>query len=187
MSNHTAVPAEFSKNSVPATENQISYMRALIAKRVLSDVHTEWVDRHIEEGMTKTRASEIIEHLCKLPLKVEVTHQQDQQLIVLNGHYAIRTPEDTINPIKFYTVKSPTGGRWAGYCFVERHSSDERLPIRSKAQKREVLEAIRADALAATKLYGQEVGCCGRCGRQLTTEESRQFGIGPDCRAKMGL
>jgi hypothetical protein len=30
-------------------------------------------------------------------------------------------------------------------------------------------------------------GCCGRCGRPLTTPESIDRGIGPDCAEKMGL
>lgn len=32
--------------------------------------------------------------------------------------------------------------------------------------------------------YGQEIGACGHCGRDLTNEESRAAGIGPICRNK---
>lgn len=37
---------------------------------------------------------------------------------------------------------------------------------------------------AAMIRYGRELGVCGRCGRELTDEESRAAGIGPVCRAK---
>ena len=37
------------------------------------------------------------------------------------------------------------------------------------------------DIAAATALYGQELGHCGICGRELTDEDSRARGIGPKC------
>jgi hypothetical protein len=37
------------------------------------------------------------------------------------------------------------------------------------------------------KAYAKESGKCGMCGRKLTTPESLSYGIGPECRAKLGL
>lgn len=37
---------------------------------------------------------------------------------------------------------------------------------------------------SAQRLFGQELGMCGRCGRHLTDEVSRSIGLGPDCAAR---
>lgn len=34
-------------------------------------------------------------------------------------------------------------------------------------------------------LYGQEIGSCGRCGRELTDETSRARGLGPECAGRV--
>ncbi len=47
-----------------------------------------------------------------------------------------------------------------------------------------LIKRILDDPMAAMKLYGQEIGECGDCGRRLTNEESRKIGIGPICEAK---
>lgn len=31
------------------------------------------------------------------------------------------------------------------------------------------------------KIFGQQIGRCGRCGKKLTDDESRQVGLGPEC------
>lgn len=47
-----------------------------------------------------------------------------------------------------------------------------------------VVEAIAADPESASRLYGREIGSCGRCGRTLTDTASREAGIGPVCASK---
>lgn len=41
--------------------------------------------------------------------------------------------------------------------------------------------------LAGLKSYGMESGKCGICSRRLTTPESIERGIGPECAAKLGM
>lgn len=101
---------------------------------------------------------------------------------VPSGHYALTV--DGI--VKFYRVNAVTEGKWAGYTFVDAQASDDYHKVGRDASK-VVLGAIAADPEAAMRLYGLELGVCGHCRRTLTNEESRQFGIGPVCRGKMGF
>jgi hypothetical protein len=51
----------------------------------------------------------------------------------------------------------------------------------------EAVKVILGDPRAASKAYAQESGCCGVCGRTLTTPESLAAGIGPVCAEKTGF
>lgn len=104
---------------------------------------------------------------------------------VPEGRYAV-VGEDHVT--RFYKVDRPTEGRWAGYVFVKVQASDELHNLRSKASRNDVLRRIaEAGIEASMALYGKELGKCGHCGRTLTDEESRAYGIGPICRGKMGF
>jgi hypothetical protein len=46
---------------------------------------------------------------------------------------------------------------------------------------REAVKVLLGDPKAASQAYAQESGCCGVCGRTLTTPESLAAGIGPEC------
>ena len=61
-----------------------------------------------------------------------------------------------------------------------------REPVRNRQFRQTVLQAISADPDALAR-YGQELGECGVCGRELTDEQSRAIGIGPVCREKLGM
>ena len=101
---------------------------------------------------------------------------------VADGRYAIE--QDGI--IKFYKVDSPTEGKWAGRTFVKIQASEELHPIRNPAARKAILAEIAKDPKGAMLRYGQELGHCGHCGRTLTNDLSRELGIGPVCREKMG-
>lgn len=88
--------------------------------------------------------------------------------------------------VKFYRVARPTEGRWAGFTFLSIQASDELHPIKNPDAKRQILADIAKDPAAASRLYGQEIGSCGVCGRTLTDETSRAYGIGPICRERTG-
>lgn len=95
------------------------------------------------------------------------------------GHYALRGADG----VEFYKVDRPTRGKWAGRTFVTRIAGDAEYPVKGE-RGRTVERLIAADPLAASALYGQELGVCGVCSRTLTNEESRAYGIGPQCRGK---
>lgn len=101
------------------------------------------------------------------------------------GHYAV---EGEDGMLRFYKLDVPTEGRWAGCVFVKQvtgHVGEEGSRVRHPAKRLEVLAAIEAAGpVEAEKRYGQEIGRCSRCHRVLTNEESRAYGIGPECRQK---
>jgi len=51
----------------------------------------------------------------------------------------------------------------------------------------QALQSLAQDVPGAAKLYGQETGNCGCCGRELTVRESIERGIGPICAERFGL
>jgi hypothetical protein len=99
------------------------------------------------------------------------------------GYYA--TPSLTgHNDLDFWRVDKPAEGKWAGYIFVKRVIGGRPSVNVKGSTKFQALDAIlAAGPEQAMALYGQTLGYCGRCGRHLTDEESRAYGIGPVCRA----
>lgn len=51
----------------------------------------------------------------------------------------------------------------------------------------EAVKVLLGDPKAASKAYAAESGCCGVCGRTLTTPESLAAGIGPVCAERTGF
>lgn len=105
---------------------------------------------------------------------------------VPEGYYALPTEEGAKNTIAFYKVDRPTEGRWAGYVFAHRYSSDEEIGLGRDGSHRLVRKIAEFGAQAASALYGKHIGRCGICHITLTNDESRAAGIGPDCREKLG-
>jgi hypothetical protein len=106
------------------------------------------------------------------------------------GRYAIRevASDGQGETINFYKIEVPAEGRWAGYVFVKQitgHVGEDGVRVRHPARRAAILAAIEAAGpVEAERLYGQEIGRCSRCGRVLTNDESRAYGIGPECRQK---
>lgn len=99
------------------------------------------------------------------------------------GRYAV-TGSD--GQTVFVKVDRPTEGQWAGRIFVKIQAGDD-LHRTGRQVADALLGKIAADGVQAAMLrYGREIGSCGHCGRTLTNEESREAGIGPVCRGKMG-
>jgi hypothetical protein len=106
---------------------------------------------------------------------------------VVAGYYA--TPSATgNNDLDFWRVVRPTKGKWVGYVFANRIVGGQG-PIRLRRQESEAaIERIAAEGVdKARVLYGQKLGQCGNCNKSLTDEVSRAYGIGPECRKKLGI
>ena len=129
--------------------------------------------------MTKERASQLIDQLLDAPRKATSDPQAPAQPTpeVPAGRYAV---PNAAGELRFYVVSRPTEGRWAGRTFVSVQASDAEYPVKGRAAN-VILGEIAADPKAASVRYGQELGCCGVCGRTLTDEASRAAGIGPIC------
>ena len=142
-----------------------------------------WIDR------LKAKNAELNETAKVVPAPVIASgNVQHDELIVRETktgkprptYYALRD-EDGI--VKFYRVKA---GTKPGWWWIEAQASDEFHPIRNVATKNNILRAIiAAGPEASMRLYGQELGSCGRCHRTLTDETSRANGIGPECEGKL--
>lgn len=102
------------------------------------------------------------------------------------GRYGIPTEDGALNKTAFYKVDRPTEGKWAGYVFVKLMVSDYEKKLAVPVQKSVANKIVEYGVAKASALYGWEFKHCGVCGRGLTNDTSREIGIGPDCRAKMG-
>ncbi len=182
----------------PASEKQLAFILSLANDRVLpahdsldtpvgTDANLDdlWEVTDGTGTTVKAVASVLIRWLLELPKKAKApAPTATPQPEVPAGRYAVTSDKDGVT--RFYRVDRPTEGRWAGYTFVKVQASDELHRV-GKDVAAWVLAAIaKATPQAASKLYGQEIGCCGVCGRTLTDETSRANGIGPICAAKYG-
>lgn len=92
------------------------------------------------------------------------------------------------NDTDFWEVDRVTEGNWAGCLFISQvvggHS-----PFRVKGDRAQhALQEIMAVGIEAARFrFGQELGRCGKCGRDLTKYASRRLSIGPSCAEMQGL
>lgn len=106
---------------------------------------------------------------------------------VTDGFYAVPGMAGGADLV-FFQVQAPTEGSWKGCLFVKRivggHEPERVGETSARAWLAKVSTPERV--LASKRLYGQQIGSCGECGRTLTNDESRAYGIGPVCLAAMG-
>lgn len=99
------------------------------------------------------------------------------------GHYAIPSRGD--NDLMFVRIDRPTDGAYAGRVFAKMivggHPDQN---VRRDAVPGILARIVEYGVAESARLYGQELGRCARCNRTLTDEESRRFGMGPECRAR---
>ncbi len=144
------------------------------AVRVCSDSVRRTVTASTLTGAIRTLPAG---NAVELPATANAQHQTPE---VPAGRYAIR---GTDGEVKFYKIDKPTEGKWAGRTFVSVQASDDLHPVRNHSTRVGILAGILVDVMGARKLYGQELGVCGDCGRTLTSEW-RKVGIGPVCSQK---
>lgn len=173
----------------PASPKQMGFLANLLAERELAP-GTDVENVKAMAARDGKRCSRFIDELLTRPHKARTAVPTSSPAATVTslpdvpeGRYAVDGEDGSL---KFYTVDRPTEGKWAGYTFVSVWASDEKFPIRGLEAKRTILTKIAVDPPAAMKRFGTEIGKCGRCGRTLTDELSRQRGIGPDCWAMLG-
>lgn len=181
-----------------ASEAQVRWMLSIAALRQLpAGASVEALLIRLEQGFARSAASDFITKYKDLPLKEIRVREYAVTLapvaidlgrttgvavssgIPEEGRYAII--EDGVT--KFYKLDRPTEGKWAGRDFLKIQASDDFHRITDRFRKAEIYKAILEDPMALRR-YGMELGKCGICGRTLTNQVSRDFGIGPDCRNK---
>lgn len=179
------------------TEKQAKWMMDIAHRPSITDEMRFSLRVRLQQGFARAAASAFITKYKDTPTAAAtdamveavapgasteeyVVSQQAPAVEVPAGRYALRTEEG----VKFYRLDRPTQGRWAGWTFLKVQASDDLYPIKNRTEKARIIAEIAKDVLAAERLYGQELGKCSRCGRTLTDETSRAYGIGPDCRNK---
>lgn len=190
------------------TQKQSDFIRKLLAERegqMAAENIRATLNMHRERRtLSSLIASDAISKLLSLPKGVCTVQQAELDLAqkqndkgvvsgggtptipqstVLAGRYAL-VGADSIT--KFYSVDTPTEGRWAGRTFVSVWASDEKHPIRNAEVRSQIIAEIAKDPKEALLRFGREIGKCGRCGRTLTDQTSREYGLGPVCKAKEG-
>jgi len=107
--------------------------------------------------------------------------------------HAVINAEGSLTFIRIDKIVDPKSN-WNGWVFVKRIAGPEEMRIGSqkpngeyKGQWQDLLKQINDDPIATISRYGKEIGSCGICGLRLTDKTSRELGIGPICRGKLGL
>lgn len=165
---------------------QIQFYKTLVLGKTLTDEQRTMLKQGLQH-LDRNGISRQIQWLSGLPWKprnVQFYRPAAQKMKIQTGCYAVQHPS---GDIRFYEVNIPTEGRWAGFVFLSQLSGENHIPIKGKAERDEVFSLIVKDMVGALKLFGQKIGRCGHCKKQLTDDESRTIGIGPVCRKKMGL
>lgn len=113
-----------------------------------------------------------------------------------DGYYAVRL--DDSDPYRFLRIKRPTTGRRKGLIQVQtKHSDDLKLmmlfrPAAESHNGRDWVQVYQpfverhlilamVDPYGARMAFARELNRCCICGKDLTDERSRHYGIGPDC------
>lgn len=128
-------------------------------------------------SMTKAQASAFIEYAMTMPM---LNRKHASDAVIPEGRYAV---EIDIEGLIFVKVEHGTG-KWDGYTFIRRQVGSDFVRVNRRVADA-AQAAIRKVGFKESAIrYGLELGHCGRCGRELTNEESREAGIGPICAGK---
>lgn len=147
---------------------------------------------------------EQVKNCCmgKLPAPSATIHQIRPDVIEDNIAHDLRVKAKADIPagryalmingrLRFFKVDKPTKGRWVGYTFIRElfgaPGSFREEAVRSSSQRDNILGLIvNAGASEAASLFGQKLGCCGRCMSPLTDVRSRAAGYGETCARHLG-
>lgn len=163
-------------------------------------------DSTLAAGMTKTQASQYIDSLKKekarvstptpsVPLPPAPTSPPTKVPVALlqmvrEGRYAVRP--DSAHPFTFLRITRPKTGKYKDTIKVQtQHGpnlSDPKFVVWPSGKVsvyrwdiEEPLLLVIADQQGAARAYARELGRCARCGLELTDEQSRRWGVGPEC------
>ncbi len=174
------------------SQKQIDFFKSLVAKKSLSDTQRTQMLSTLTV-LDKRAISSTIQWLIGLPWmpRPAVTPQGPRnsagcpEQSLDTGYYAVVDPLDQV--LRFFYIKAPKQGRWVGYRFLSEVSGENMFSVRARGDRDRIFTEIAKDKLGALKRFGQEIGQCGHCRKQLTDAESREFGIGPVCRKALGI
>lgn len=180
-------PADLTSDFIEPSEAQLKFVQSLLEERDIPDnsEKSALIDSYENHKLGKREASELINWLQAQPrMHAGRAGGRSADLPeVPAGRYAVEGDDGLL---KFYKVRKPDKGKWAGWTFLDAQASDYYYPIKGVQTVRAILGKIAKDPRAAATLYGQEIGRCCICGRTLTNDVSRNYGIGPICAGRTG-
>ena len=97
------------------------------------------------------------------------------------GYFALPSDTEDGDDVSFFRVDRKKDGR----ILLSQQAGPAYYPV-SGGRASAILTRIASDPEAAGLLYAAELGRCMRCGLELTDPISRELGIGPTCRSKIG-
>ena len=161
-------------NPIPASEAQIALIRKSAAKKgdeqFIADLEAKI------SGLTGGRegtASKLIDELFAMPFRNLPPVNLPQ---VPAGRYAVDNADGVLT---FYVIRVKQDGKVV--INVKASNVEHEVPFNAAGYATILQSILDAGLREATIRYGQELGHCGVCGRELTDETSRAEGIGPVC------
>jgi hypothetical protein len=105
------------------------------------------------------------------------------------GYYAVQ--QDTSKPMTFMRCSRDWNKKHMGWMKIQTQHGEELMPALTMAPVHQLywynmsieMDLLLAcvDPVQAAVRYGQEIGRCCRCNKELTDERSRWYSIGPEC------
>lgn len=130
-----------------------------------------------EFSIGSQKASETITWLLARPNKVVAAGSAVTKLPP--GRYAI---ENEQGELRFYQLWSSKDGKRHNLYVLFGPSQAKLFPKTQEAICQKILDAGYRECAIR---FGNEIGACSNCGRQLTNRISRELGIGPICGGRM--
>lgn len=184
----------------PTTPAQVNYVTLLggdveYAKRIGKNSTSVYIDQLKKKGGAVSSPT-------TLPVAPDPKLNFFSTLInsLPDGRYAARM--DETEAMRFFRVKRHTRGRFVGCLQIQTQHSERLMnaAIRLRDQRwlfdshyrytsdkdklLDLLLLVCADPQTAGFNYAKELGRCRICGKTLTDERSRWYGIGPDCETR---
>jgi len=180
----------------PASERQVAFITSLLADRVIPDADAVRAEL---PTLDKRRASALIERLLQAPKAARTaaaTRSGNPALAgIPHSKYAVRVSDIEVaadvagialaGDLLFVEVKE-----YRGTVYMRRLTGAPGAFTRSRMPRGledDIIRVIAADPYGHTRLFGEHYRCCGKCGAELTDEESRRLMLGPVCRRAFGV
>ena len=185
---------------IPATPAQIGYITDLLADRDVPSPSAEKVREMLAGPLSKSSASHVIDTLKAWPKRARVVAGAAParpnvlvDLDVPKSRYAIPAIDLELEALDvnlsgelfFVEVKEYRGTTYMRQ-LVGAPGSFNRLRL-SPRDVVKIANVIMRDAYGYTRLFGENYSCCGKCGAELTDDESRRLMLGPICRKAFGF
>lgn len=156
-------------------------------------------------GITKRRASEFIKRMLKQPHRCDKPTKASSDLpspeVLPAGHYAVKVPcscpggarpEGGVHipscnggQLRFYHLKRGTRNPRRFWLYIEHGPDETEIPFQAAKTILGQIVFGPGGPLGAARLYGRQIGSCGKCKTRLTNRVSRLLDIGPICGGHM--